>query len=39
MKDNDEFVYDMDWGKGEIQLSDLSNYRKYQYNLISKYVH
>jgi SAM-dependent methyltransferase len=28
----------MDWGEGESQLSDLSNYRDYQYNLISRHI-
>lgn len=36
---NDHYVYDMDWGSsGDNKFSILSNYRNYQYNLISSYI-
>ncbi|MEX0813217.1 MAG: class I SAM-dependent methyltransferase [Chitinophagales bacterium] len=34
----DKYVHGMDWGQGEVSLSDLNNYRKYQYDLVAKYV-
>jgi len=34
----DQYVSGMGWGNDEITLSDLINYRKYQYNLISKFI-
>ena len=33
----DKYVYGMDWG-AELECFELSNYRKYQFNLISKYI-
>ena len=36
MADNDKYVYGMDWADEETSLSNLSNYRKYQYHLPSK---
>jgi hypothetical protein len=35
---DDKYVHGMGWGNDEITLSDFTNYRKYQYNLISKYI-
>lgn len=35
---SDRYVHDMDWGQGQTQLSDLTNYRAYQYDLISGHV-
>lgn len=34
----DKYVHGMDWGQGEISLSDLTNYRQYQYDLVTKFV-
>ncbi|MCG6959775.1 class I SAM-dependent methyltransferase [bacterium BMS3Abin03] len=35
---DDKYVHGMGWGNDEVTLSDLTNYRKYQYGLISKYI-
>jgi len=34
----DKYIHGMDWGEKEFSFSDLTNYRKYQYSLISNYV-
>lgn len=34
----DKYVSGMDWGKAELKDFELSNYRKYQYDLISKFI-
>jgi SAM-dependent methyltransferase len=38
METEDKYVYDMDWGNGEAGLTNLKNYREYQYSLISDYI-
>ncbi|MEI7594305.1 MAG: class I SAM-dependent methyltransferase [Bacteroidota bacterium] len=38
MKNNDRYVYSMDWGNCEMSSIILNNYREYQYNLIKNYV-
>lgn len=38
MEKNDGYVHNMDWVKGEISFNDFENYRKYQYDLIKKYI-
>jgi len=39
LKNNtDEYVHGMDWGVGELQSFELSNYRKYQFDLIGKHI-
>jgi 2-polyprenyl-3-methyl-5-hydroxy-6-metoxy-1,4-benzoquinol methylase len=35
---DDRYIHGMGWGNDEVTLSDLTNYRKYQYGLISKYI-
>ena len=37
-KETDEYVHGMDWLSGELESFDWSNYRKYQYDLIAKYL-
>lgn len=34
----DEIVHGMDWGSGELKDFELSNYRKYQFDLIAKHI-
>ena len=34
----DTYVHGMDWMKGELSDFELSNYRKYQFDLIGKYI-
>ncbi len=38
MDKKDKYVHGMDWGSENSSLSDLTNYRKYQYDLIDKYI-
>ncbi|MBN1182047.1 MAG: class I SAM-dependent methyltransferase [Bacteroidales bacterium] len=38
MDKKDKYVHSMDWGEGEINLGDFKNYRKYQFDLIKKYI-
>ncbi len=38
MNKKDKYVHGMDWGNGNSSLSDLTNYREYQYDLIDKYI-
>ncbi|MEH6515091.1 MAG: class I SAM-dependent methyltransferase [Halioglobus sp.] len=38
IKDKDKYVHGMDWGGDKVSIGDLSNYRKYQYSLVSEYV-
>ncbi|OFY18593.1 MAG: hypothetical protein A2W98_05005 [Bacteroidetes bacterium GWF2_33_38] len=40
MEAEDKYVHEMDWGIniGNVSKKKLSNYRKYQYNLIRKYI-
>lgn len=35
---NDKYVHGMDWGADELKYFELSNYRKYQFDLIKKYI-
>jgi len=35
---NDKYVHGMDWANEDITLSNLANYRQFQYNLVSKYI-
>jgi 2-polyprenyl-3-methyl-5-hydroxy-6-metoxy-1,4-benzoquinol methylase len=37
-KKTDQYVHGMDWLSGELEDFELSNYRKYQYELISKHI-
>lgn len=37
-KETDDYVHGMDWLSGELEELELSNYRKYQYDLIAKYL-
>ena len=37
-KEADKYVHGMDWLSGELEEFELSNYRKYQYDLIAKYL-
>lgn len=37
-KEVDQYVHGMDWLSGELEEFELSNYRKYQYELIAKYL-
>jgi ubiquinone/menaquinone biosynthesis C-methylase UbiE len=37
-KQADEYVHGMDWLSGELEEFELSNYRKYQYDLIAKHL-
>lgn len=37
-KDNDKYIHGMDWLSGELEDFELSNYREYQYNLISSHI-
>jgi 2-polyprenyl-3-methyl-5-hydroxy-6-metoxy-1,4-benzoquinol methylase len=37
-KGTDQYVHGMDWLSGELEEFELSNYRKYQYDLIAKYL-
>jgi len=37
-KETDEYVHGMDWLSGELEELELSNYRKYQYDLIAKHL-
>jgi len=34
----DSIVHSMDWGANELKDFELSNYRKYQFNIVGKYV-
>lgn len=34
----DKYIHGMDWLSGELEDFELSNYRRYQYNLIAKYI-
>jgi SAM-dependent methyltransferase len=37
-KETDQYVHGMDWLSGELEEFELSNYRKYQYDLIAKHL-
>ena len=37
-KEADQYVHGMDWLSGELEEFELSNYRKYQYDLIAKHL-
>jgi SAM-dependent methyltransferase len=37
-KETDDYVHGMDWLSGDLEEFELSNYRKYQYDLIAKYL-
>lgn len=37
-KETDQYVHGMDWLSGELEEFELSNYRKYQYDLIARYL-
>lgn len=37
-KETDEYVHGMDWLSGELEAFEWSNYRKYQYDLIARYL-
>ena len=37
-KEADQYVHGMDWLSGDLEEFELSNYRKYQYELIAKYL-
>jgi SAM-dependent methyltransferase len=37
-KKSDQYVHGMDWLSGELEEFELSNYRKYQYDLIAKHL-
>jgi len=37
-KETDRYVHGMDWLSGELEEFELSNYRRYQYDLIARYL-
>jgi len=37
-KEADQYVHGMDWLSGELEEFELSNYRKYQYDLVAKHI-
>jgi len=37
-KETDQYIHGMDWMSGELEDFELSNYRKYQFDLIAKYM-
>ncbi len=37
-KETDQYVHGMDWLSGELEEFELTNYRKYQYDLIARYL-
>jgi phospholipid N-methyltransferase len=37
-KESDDYVHGMDWLSGELEDFELSNYRKYQFDLIAKHI-
>ncbi|MEO1700940.1 MAG: methyltransferase domain-containing protein [Pseudomonadota bacterium] len=34
----DNYAFGMDWGGDEVSIGSLTNYRKYQYNLVAKHI-
>ncbi|MEI8203514.1 MAG: hypothetical protein WCH34_10910, partial [Bacteroidota bacterium] len=36
--EQDKYVHSMDWGKDEFSFDNMQHYRKYQYDLIGKYI-
>jgi len=37
-RETDQYIHGMDWLSGELEEFELSNYRKYQFELIAKYL-